>query len=94
MTNLYKAPVRTTIGRKTAHQLIADAKICHMASGDYLVCHGDYELHVTDDGDLAVSDFGVYIGIMVLSNTDYTLIKGLQSRCEENYEIDALAGGF
>ncbi len=89
--DLFMAPRYKTINKgKTASDLIAAATIIKTMSNDYIIRVGSYDLGLTDDHDLAVSDYGTTVCIMTIDDVDYDALAALETQCARNYQTDQL----
>ena len=84
---MYKLKRFETYGKLTASALIERAEIVKTQSCDYMirVANTDYNLDLTDDYDLCVSDFGTGLCVMTLTDGEIKVMEELQAKCEQKY---------
>ena len=90
MTDINKVPTYKTLGKLTAAQLIKNAEIIETLSGDYYYRYGNYDMCLTDDYELAVSDFGITLCVMDLDSDLQDKMIAIETQIEEKYEIRQL----
>jgi len=85
MTALFKAPIYKTLYGKNSHDYIDKAKIIETSSGDYLIRSRGYDLGLTDDLDLYISDTGSCICTMSLTPEQCDVLHLLERKVESLY---------